>query len=92
MDFFAKSIVRSMIGTVAILMIPLIAMRLTNEVKWDHFDFMVMGSMLLVTGFLIDQAWSRMGAYRVVAVLIVLLLFLWLWGELAVGIFSNLGN
>ena len=38
------------VGT--ILLIPLIAMQLTNEVNWSLFDFIIMGAMLTITGLL----------------------------------------
>ena len=36
-----------------LLLIPLIAMQLTNEVNWSFFDFIIMGGMLSITGLLI---------------------------------------
>ena len=36
-----------------LLLIPLIAMQLTNEVNWSFFDFIIMGGMLTTTGLLI---------------------------------------
>ena len=36
-----------------LLLIPLIAMLLTNEVNWSFFDFTIMGVLLTMTGLLI---------------------------------------
>lgn len=37
-------------GTLIILMIPLIAMQFTPEVDWNATDFIIMGALLFITG------------------------------------------
>lgn len=74
-----------------ILMIPLIAMQFSNEVKWEFFDFVLMGSLLLGTGlaceFVIRKVKNiRHRVYIIEATLILLFL---IWAELAVGIFGT---
>jgi hypothetical protein len=86
------NIIRIAFITVGILLIPLIAMRFTGEVNWNISDFVVMGTMIFVTGLLIDFLRKRMGKYKIVGIFTVLLLFLWLWAELAVGVFTNWGS
>ena len=39
-----------------LLLIPMIAMQLTDEVKWSFFDFLIMGIMLSITG---SSTWSN---------------------------------
>ena len=81
-------------GAVAavILLIPLIAMQFTEEVQWTLSDFVLMGTMIFVTGLLIELAMQKMGKYRFVATAGILFLFLWLWVELAVGLFTTWGS
>lgn len=88
----AKNLLRVILITGAILLVPLIAMQFTNEVNWTLSDFVIMGSLLLVTGLLVDLAWRTLGKYRALAIVAVVGLFLWLWAELAVGIFTNWGS
>ena len=97
-----KSILRVGLGTLALLMIPLLAMVFdvgvpdpgngTGGVNWSLSDFVVMGALLFVTGLLLDFAWRRAGKYRAVAVIGIFGFFLWLWVELAVGLFTNWGS
>lgn len=74
--------------TAAILSIPLIAMRLTDEVRWTLFDFVVMGILVSGTGFLIAFASRSISnrRYRTAAVIALVAGFLLVWIHLAVGI------
>jgi hypothetical protein len=74
----------------ALLLIPLIAMLFTNEVKWDILDFAIAGALLFGTGLIGDfiirnirQRWQR-----IVLVVILLIILLFIWMHLAVGIFT----
>lgn len=68
----------------ALLFIPYIAMRYTNEVNWTLGDFIVMGLMLLITGIGIEVALRIVKTtwIRVAAVLGVLFGFVMVWGAL----------
>ncbi len=74
-----------------ILCIPLIAMQFNNGVHWDGFDFLVMGTLLLITGFAIDFVRRKITSTRtrVILVCAVVCTFLLIWAELAVGIFGT---
>tara|TARA_R110000772_G_scaffold153478_1_gene264492 strand:- start:8 stop:292 length:285 start_codon:yes stop_codon:yes gene_type:complete len=80
------------IFTVAvILLIPLIAMRFTDEVNWALSDFIVAGALLIGTGLLLDFILRKVTSikYRVAISAVVLIALLLLWAELAVGIFGT---
>ncbi|HYJ91328.1 MAG TPA: hypothetical protein VEV84_08470 [Pyrinomonadaceae bacterium] len=68
----------------ALLLIPYIAMRYTDEVNWTPMDFTVMGVMLLVTGLAIEVALRnvRVNWIKVVAVVAILFGFVMVWGTL----------
>ncbi len=87
-----KSIIRVALGTIGILLIPLVAMQFTSEVNWTFSDFAIMGTILFATGLLIELAMKKAGTYRAAAVVAIVVLFLWLWVELAVGLFTNWGS
>ena len=76
---------------VALLLIPLIAGQFTNEVNWNLSDFVVMGALLFVTGFffeLVMRLFSKT-KHRAIFLIIIVLVFLLIWAELAVGIFAT---
>lgn len=75
-----------------LLMIPLVAMQFTSEVAWTRSDFAVMGVLLFVTGIMLNLVTSRMSKYKAVGAIAVVLVFLYVWAELAVGIFTNIGS
>lgn len=86
---------KRLIGIVLIaallLLIPLIAMQFTHEVKWGLGDFAVAGILLLGTGLiceLILRKVKRTG-YRLAMMAAILAAFLLIWIELAVGIFGT---
>ena len=74
-----------------ILLIPFIAMQLTNEVNWSLFDFIIMGAMLTITGLLGEIIFKKVKIvkYRVALYVVVAIIFLLTWAELAVGIFGT---
>lgn len=74
-----------------VLLLPLIAMQFTSEVHWTSSDFVVAGFLLFGTGLLIELVLrkTKKGAWRILAVLGLMLLFLLVWLELAVGIFGS---
>lgn len=77
------------LGTILILLIPLTAMQLTNEVKWGLFDFIIAGLLLFTTGLIYELTSRRVKGtrYRVVIAFILITILLLIWAELAVGIF-----
>ena len=74
-----------------LLLIPLIAMQFTNEVNWSFFDFIIMGVLLTMTGILIGTIFKKVKnyKYRMILIVKILLIFLFIWAELAVGIIGT---
>lgn len=70
-----------------LLLIPLIAMQLTKEVKWSLLDFIIMGAMLTITGLFIGIIFKKINnsGYRLIFTIAIIMFFLLIWAELAVG-------
>jgi len=80
--------------TALILMIPLVAMQLTNEVNWNLFDFVVMGALLFGVGIAYELVArrSQQTMYRAAFGIGLVGAFLLFWVNGAVGIIGNEGQ
>jgi cytochrome bd-type quinol oxidase subunit 2 len=74
-----------------ILLIPFVAMQFTEAVNWSMFDFLVMGILLLLIGLKIEYILRKVKRKqnRIAIISILLIVFLLIWAELAVGIFGT---
>ena len=74
-----------------LLLIPLIAMQFTDEVNWTLFDFVVAGGLLFFAGLIFDLVFRKTKNVRnrIIISVILLIVFLLVWVELAVGIFGT---
>ncbi len=68
-------------------------MQFSSEVNWNLTDFIVMGALLFGFGsgfILVSRRVSQQ--YRLLVGLILLVFLIWIWAELAVGVFTSWGN
>ncbi|MHC1732240.1 MAG: hypothetical protein AB9888_09485 [Bacteroidales bacterium] len=74
-----------------ILLIPFIAMQFTDEVNWTFSDFAIMGVLLYGTGLLCELVLRTVKSVRnrILICGALVLAFLLIWAELAVGIFGT---
>ena len=74
-----------------LLLIPLIGMAISNEINWSLFDFIIMGFLLLtlsiVINFVIKRVKNLKNRFLYIGILV--LIFMLIWAELAVGIFGT---
>lgn len=93
-DIFAQNRIFIWIAaaTVVILLIPFTAMQFSNEVVWTLSDFIVAGVLLFGAGSLFILTARRIKKYRFAIGVLFLTALLYVWAELAVGIFTNLGS
>lgn len=84
-----KSLLRITLGTALLLMIPLL-----GRWPWTISDFILMAVLIFLAGLGIDlfirQKSKNMN--KAVIGIIIVLGILWLWVELAVGLFTNWGS
>jgi hypothetical protein len=82
-----KNIFFIALGTLGLLLIPLLA-----NWPWTLSDFLIGGTLIFVTGLALHATTRKPSQYRIAGVITIVFLFLWLWAELAVGIFTNWGS
>ena len=81
-------------GAAALLAVPAVAMRFTDEVQWTALDFATMGTMLALA----CGAWelfarrSASWPYRAGAAAAIGTAFFLVWANLAVGVIGDEGN
>jgi hypothetical protein len=81
------------LATAAILTIPLIAMQFSDEWDWKLSDFVIMAVLLFGTGFtFVHVARVTPKKYRTVIGIVFFVALLYVWAELAVGVFTNIGS
>lgn len=75
-----------------ILLIPLLGMAFSDGWDWGVFDFVFMGALLFINGLGIDYAWRKFNdpSQKVMAVTFVVIVFLAIYTELAVGAVSQI--
>jgi hypothetical protein len=94
---FYQSIPAVALVTVAILMVPLVAMQFSDHVNWSVLDFLLMGSLIFGTGvlFVLVMRLSSNIVYKVAMGLAIGATFFMVSVNLAVGLIGagpNAGN
>ena len=66
-------------------------MAFTDEINWSLFDFIIMGSLLILLSIGINFAsnCAKNLKNRVLYIGILLIIFMLIWAELAVGVFGT---
>ncbi len=72
-----------------LLLIPWIGMKITDEINWNVFDFLIMGGLLLLVGIGINFVNGKKMKNRIFYIVLMVLIFMLIWAELAVGIFES---
>ena len=86
----AKNIIRVAVATAVILSVPLVAMQFTEEVDWNVFDFVIIGTLLMSAGLFFEFVAVRVNPkYRPLIVIGVAAAVFLIWAELAVGVFGS---
>lgn len=80
-----------MLAVAILLLVPFVAMRFTDEVKWTPLDFIIAGVLLLGTGLVCEFVMRKVKKiqYRIAVCAVILAALLVVWAELAVGIIGT---
>ncbi|GAA4359376.1 hypothetical protein GCM10023185_25900 [Hymenobacter saemangeumensis] len=90
----SQSILRLLLATATLLMIPLVAMQFTTEVNWTLSDFVFAGAVLFGAGLLfvlVARNWNNT-TYRLAAGVGVAAGLLLVWANAAVGLVGSEHN
>lgn len=89
MKYKRQLLILAIVGTT--LLVPMIGMNFSNEVNWSFFDFIVAGTLLLSSGFLLDFTARKISKtkYRVIVFITIISVLLFIWIELAIGVIGT---
>ena len=87
----SKLLFQRTLMVLSLLLIPLVAMQFTDQVDWSFGDFLVMAGLLfsLTMAVAVVRQKVREKTQRIGLIALLLLIFLLIWVELAVGIFGT---
>jgi hypothetical protein len=85
------TVIKRALPPLLLLLIPLFGNLFSNQVNWSLFDFIVMGLLLVLTGLSIHfiKEKVRNKKLRIVPIIFVIIIFLMIWAELAIGVFGS---
>jgi hypothetical protein len=94
MATFVGGIGRAALATGLLLLIPLLAMRFSDEVNWSLSDFVLMGTLIFGTALALELIVRRARslAHRAALAIALAASFLLVWVNLAVGIIGDVGG
>ena len=76
--------------TAAVLLVVFLTSLLSDQVTWSIYDFLIGGGLIFVFATIETILWNKLKSkHRLFVVLFVLLVFLILWAEMAVGLFDS---
>ncbi len=83
-----KSILRVLLITMVVLLVPFIGMQFSDEMQWDLGDFLIIGALTLGITAAYELAAARMKSptNKILVALGFAALFVLIWAQLAVGI------
>lgn len=83
--------VRIALIAAGLLLVPFIGNLTSDQINWDLTDFIIAFILLYGMGLVIHLLWNRLRGSKLRYLLIVglIVLFLLLWAELAVGLFGT---
>ena len=86
-----KNIIRIALAAAFILLLPLLAMQIFDEVVWDLTDFAIAGALLVGTGLTYELAAKMTGntAYRAAVGVALAAALMLVWMNLAVGLIGD---
>lgn len=82
---------RILAGVAAVLLVPLVAMQMSGEMRWSLGDFIVAAILLGSAGLMYEVLAARLETRRrrIILAAIFVVMVVVIWAEMAVGIFGS---
>ena len=80
------------LATGLVSLVPLLATRFTDEVAWTLLNFVTAGTLVFGTGLVFMLAVRTMPKYRAIIGITLAVALIYVWVEIAVGIFTTWGS
>lgn len=78
--------------TILLLLMPFIAMQLTDQVNWEGNDFVIMGILIFGSMSLFVILARKLKINRYLLAVLIFFFTLYIWAEIAVGVFTTIGS
>jgi len=89
MPVLARQLTVLTLTVAALLLAPLLAMQVTDEVAWSAGDFIAAGTLLFGAGLAYILISNRWPARRLPVAIVIAGALLLVWAQLAVGLFDG---
>lgn len=80
------------LATGLVSLVPLLATRFADEVAWTLLNFVTAGTLVFGTGLVFMLAVRTMPKYRAIIGITLAVALIYVWVEIAVGIFTTWGS
>lgn len=86
-----KRLIIILLAVPLLLLIPFFGMQFSSDVNWSIFDFLAMGVILFCGGLILELVLRKVHNKnnRALLIAIIVILFILIWAELAIGIFGT---
>jgi peptidoglycan/LPS O-acetylase OafA/YrhL len=86
-----KRLMYILLSVAVLLLFPFVAMQFSNEMDWSLFDFVIAGVLLVSTGLGCELVLRKVKKreHRIILCVVVFLVLLLIWAELAIGVFGS---
>jgi peptidoglycan/LPS O-acetylase OafA/YrhL len=85
-----KNTFLTLLGSYGLMLLPYIGSQFSDDWDWSFADFLLGGILLFALGMLIQFLMSKLrgSKFRIPVIIGIVVVFLLIWIELAVGIFN----
>ena len=80
------------LGVCVVLSVPLALMQMTDRINWNLYDFVIMGVLIFSFACIYILLARKFKKHTLALAVVLAIIYLYIWAELSVGIFTSLGS